>query len=62
MLRAKPGSQAGRADSGLGKGQSTARVDPGHTRVLGLPGGGSSPGSPRGSSHLPESKDRSSTR
>ena len=59
VLRAKPGSQAGRADSGLGTGQSTARVDPGHTRVLGLPGGGSSSGSPRGSSYLPESRDRS---
>ena len=63
MLRARPGTQAGRAESGLGvqggTGQSTVRADPGHTRVLGLPGGGSSPGSPRGSSYLPESRDRS---
>ena len=57
MLRAKPGSQAGTADSGLSTGQSTAKVDPGHT--LGLPGGGSSSGSPRGSSYLPESRYRS---
>ena len=61
MLRAKPGSQTGRADSGLGTGQSTVRADPGHTRVLGLPEGGSSSGSPGpgGSRQLPESRDRS---
>ena len=61
MLRAKPRLQAGRADSGLGTGQSTVRADPGHTRVLGLPEGGSSSGSPGpgGSRQLPESRDRS---
>ena len=63
VLRAGPGTQAGRAESGLGvrdgTGQSTVRAGPSHTRVLGLPGGGSSPGSPRGSSHLPEGRDRS---
>ena len=61
MLRAKPRLQAGRADSGLGTGQSTDRADPGHTRVLGLPEGGSSSGSPGpgGSRQLPESRDRS---
>ena len=61
MLSAKPRLQVGRADSGLGTGQSTVRADPGHTRVLGLPEGGSSSGSPGpgGSRQLPESRDRS---
>ena len=61
MLSAKPRLQAGRVDSGLGTGQSTVRADPGHTRVLGLPEGGSSSGSPGpgGSRQLPESRDRS---
>ena len=61
MLRAKPRLQAGRADSGLGIGQSTVRADPGHTRALGLLEGGSSSGSPGpgGSRQLPESRVRS---
>ena len=61
MLRAMPRLQAGIPDSGLGTGQSTVRADPGHSRVLGLPEGGSAAGSPGpgGPSQLPESRDRS---
>ena len=57
VLRARPGTQAGEADSGLG--QSTVRAGPGHTQVLGPPRACSSSGSPRGSSHLLEGSDRS---
>ena len=49
VLRAMPRLQAGIPDSGLGTGQSTVRADPGHSRVLGLPEGGSAAGRSRDS-------------